>query len=147
MQTMLSYYQSIKSDVDTAIKGEIHPVGALALVCAAVSTFCILFLHFRLSNLQVGRALRMHQTGVFVVDRTPFSETAWGRETAIYTKLINDMASNRWDGVYTELQLFETINGELKEHSESKPECRGERGPQSYRIQDSDPMEPGEDAE
>ena len=61
MQTMLSYYQSIKSDVDTAIKGESHPVGALALVCAAVSTFCILFLHVRLSNLQVGHALRMCQ--------------------------------------------------------------------------------------
>ena len=33
---MLTYYQHIKSDIDTACLTGIHPVGVLALVCAAV---------------------------------------------------------------------------------------------------------------
>jgi len=37
LQTMLTYYRHIKSDVDTACLSGIHPVGALALVCTAVS--------------------------------------------------------------------------------------------------------------
>jgi hypothetical protein len=48
LQTMLTYYQYIKSDVETASLTGIHPVGALALVCAAV---CALLIHFcRVSN-------------------------------------------------------------------------------------------------
>jgi len=38
LQTMLAYYQHIKSDIDTACQTGIHPVGILALVCAAVRT-------------------------------------------------------------------------------------------------------------
>lgn len=34
---MVTYYHAIKSNVDTASLTSIHPVGALALVCAAVS--------------------------------------------------------------------------------------------------------------
>ena len=35
---MLIYYRQIKSDIDTACLTGIHPVGALALICVAVST-------------------------------------------------------------------------------------------------------------
>jgi len=35
---MLMYYQQIKSDVDTACLTGIHPIGVLALTCAAVRT-------------------------------------------------------------------------------------------------------------
>ena len=36
LEMMLTYYRHIKSDIDTACLSGIHPVGALALVCAAV---------------------------------------------------------------------------------------------------------------
>ena len=86
----------------------------------------------------------MHKTGVYIPDSHPctFSEKDWGSETAIYMKLISDMAPSWWESFYSTIQTAETIGEELEEFVESKPNRREGHGPSSYYIQDSDPVEP-----
>ena len=89
----------------------------------------------------------MFKTGTFIEGSGNFSKTLWGKETSIYMKLINEMSPGRWDLLYKALKTFESIGEELDEFADSRPQHRAGRGPSSYRIQDSDPVEPSDKME
>ena len=84
----------------------------------------------------------MHKTGVFVLDSTPFSEKDWGKETAIYTKLINELSESRWTAIYSALKVTAAIVDELKECSKANADRPEQDEPEDYHIQDSDPIDP-----
>jgi hypothetical protein len=152
MLTMMGYYQAIKSTVHDAYETGIRPVGALALVCAAVSitfTFIAAPVFRAKGSFQVGRGLRMHQTGTFITDRrtASFTRQDWGRETDIYIKLIEDMDDSRWESFFSVLKTDESIGEELEEFADSAPKHRPGRGPSDYHIQGSDPVEAWEEME
>lgn len=144
---MLIYYRQIRSDVDTARLTGIHPVGALALVCAAVSALPTCHsIRFVNPRHQVGRALQMHKVGVFIADPTPFSEKDWGGDTGIYLKLINELSEARWEAFYSAIKVAAEVADELKEFSKVDTDNPLQDEPDGYHIRDSDPVEPDEDA-
>ena len=144
LDTMLTYYQYIKSDIDTASSTGIHPVGALALVSAAVCTsLTVPTAGLVIYVDQVGRAIKMHKTGVFVHNSTPFSEKDMGKDTAACLKLIKELSEDRWTAFYSALKTTATIFDELRVVSKANSEPLQDE-PENYHIQDSDPIDPGE---
>ena len=89
----------------------------------------------------------MHKTGVFIADQAPFSEKDWGKDTAIYLKLINDLSASRWTAFYSTLKVTAEIVSELKEYSNADMDRTLQDESEDYHIQDSDPVDPGEDGD
>lgn len=89
----------------------------------------------------------MHKSGTFIADPIPFSEKDWGRDTRVYSKLINDLSESRWASFYSALKLTEEFATELKEYSKADMDRPLEDEPEDYHIRDSDPVGSGEDAE
>jgi len=87
----------------------------------------------------------MHETGVFVHDSSAFSEKDWGKDTAIYLKLIKELSESRWTAFYSALKLTAEIINELRMLPKANPEPPLQD--EGYHIRDSDPVEPGEDAD
>ena len=86
----------------------------------------------------------MHKTGMFILDSSTFSEKGWGKDTAIYLKLINDLSEPWWEAFYSALKTTAEIVDELKEYSKANPDRHPQDEPEDYHIQDSDPIEPDE---
>jgi len=142
---MVTYYRQIRSDVDTARLTSIHPRGALALVCAAVSTLPMCH-SIRLidPHHQVARALRMHKTGVFITDPTPFSEKDWGADTKVYLGLINELSDKRWDAIYSAIKVSAEVAHQFREFSMADTDRPLQDESEDYHIRDSDPEDPEE---
>ena len=90
---------------------------------------------------QVARALQMHETGCFVLNQTPFSNKDFGKDTAVYLKLINKLSTSRWTDFYSELKTTTMIAEKLKAVKLS-PESHLEDESEEYHIRDSDPVDP-----
>jgi len=88
----------------------------------------------------------MHETGVFVLSTTPFSEKDLGKDTRIYLKLINDLSESRWTAFYSALKTTAELINELTMVSKAGPETLQDI-PEGHHIQDSDPVDPGEYAD
>ena len=86
----------------------------------------------------------MHKTGNFILNSTAFSEKDWGKETAIYLKLINDLSESRWTAFYSAVEVTAEIVNELKEFSKANPDRPEQDEPEDYHIRDSDPVDPSE---
>ena len=91
----------------------------------------------------------MYKNGFFIVSPTPFSEKDCGNDTAIYMKLISELSESRWEAIYRGLKITANICEEFKKISRADPDrhSRAEEKPEDYHIQDSDPIDPGEDAD
>jgi len=88
----------------------------------------------------------MHQTGVFVLNATPFSEKDLGKDTRIYLKLIDKLSESRWTGIYSALKVTAEIIDELRMVSKASPGALQDE-PGGFHIQDSDPIDPDEDVD
>jgi hypothetical protein len=88
----------------------------------------------------------MHKTGVFVSNTTSFCEKDFGKDTRIYLQLINKLSESRWTAVYSALKVTAEIIDELKMVSKASPGALQDE-PEGYHIQDSDPVDPGENAD
>lgn len=88
----------------------------------------------------------MYQTGVFIPDPTGFSEKDWEKDTAIFMKLVNDLSESRWESFYSNLRIITKVSEEMEEISMANADPLQDK-PEHYRIQDSDPIIPGEDAD
>jgi len=86
----------------------------------------------------------MYKTGIFIPDSTAFCEKDWGKDTAIYLKLINELSEPRWKAIYSALKTTADILDELKEFSKANPDRLEQDEPDNYHIQDSDPIDPSE---
>ena len=96
---------------------------------------------------QVARALRMHETGCFVLSSAQFSEKDLGKDTAIYLKLIKELAEPRWTAFYSALKITAMVINELKKFSKVNPEPPLHDEPEGYHIRDSDPIDPSENVD
>ena len=86
----------------------------------------------------------MYKSGVFVPDSTAFCEKDWGKDTAIYLKLINELSESRWEAIYSALKTTADLVNGLKEYSKANPDRLEQDNPEEYHIQDSDPVDPSE---
>ena len=87
----------------------------------------------------------MHETSVFVLNLTSFSEKDWGKDTAIYLKLIKELSEDRWTTFYSAVKLTTEITDELKALPKTNPEPPLQDDPEGYHIWDSDPIDSSED--
>ena len=85
----------------------------------------------------------MHETGGFVLNQTQFSDKDFGKDTAVYLKLINKLSTSRWTDFYAELKTTTTIADKLKA-VKLNPESHLEDESEGYHIRDSDPVDPND---
>jgi len=87
----------------------------------------------------------MRKTGVFDLDSSAFSERDWGKDTAIYLKLVKELLESRWTAFHSALKVTTEIVNELRTLPKVNPEPPLQD--EGYHIRDSDPVEPGERAD
>lgn len=102
---LLAYYSSfgIREPAPLEDPGEENrPIGALAMVTAAVSFFLFIastFSHLRMN--QVERAFKMHLTGDYIDSTQSFNAEFWsGRTTLFMDYIANDLTERNWDGIF-----------------------------------------------